>query len=159
MSTLKLNFSLFRMNYAVAKLLEYGANPNLIDVHGHSSLYIATMKNHENIIALLITHEAELSLSEILSASTLCRIVYDGDNALLQRFIKAKIQVNAADYDKRTAAHIAASQGNLAALKLLVEAGADSSLKDQWGNGVRSEAEMSKSGKVLEYLDSLDVLM
>ena len=147
------------MNYAVAKLLEYGANPNLIDVHGYSSLYIATMKNHENIIALLITHEAELSLSEILSASTLCRIVHDGDNALLQRFIKAKIQVNAADYDKRTAAHIAASEGNLTALKLLVEAGADLSLKDRWGNGVRSEAEMSKSGKVLEYLDSLDVLM
>jgi len=44
-------------------------------------------------------------------------------------------------------------------LKLLVEAGADLSLKDRWGNGVRSEAEMSKSGKVLEYLDSLDVLM
>ena len=82
------------MNYAVAKLLEYGANPNLIDVH-----------------------------------------------------------------TKQTAAHIAASEGNLTALKLLVEAGADLSLKDRWRNGVRSEAEMSKSGKVLEYLDSLDVLM
>ena len=82
------------MNYAVAKLLEYGANPNLIDVH-----------------------------------------------------------------TKQTAAHIAASEGNLTALKLLVEAGADLLPKDRWGNNVRSEAELSKSIKMLEYLDSLNVLL
>ena len=146
------------MNIAVAKLLEYDANPNLIDVHGHSALYIATMKNHENIIELLVMHGAELSASEFLSATTLCQIVYDGDNALLKRFIKAKIQINASDYDKRTAAHIAASEGNITALMLLLEAGAGLSLKDRWGNNVRSEAEMSNAGKVLEYLDSLDAL-
>ena len=150
-------FSLIQMNYVVAKLLEHGANPNLVDVHGHSCLYIAITKNHEHIIELLITHEGELSLSDYQSANTLCQIVYDGDNALLQRFIKAKIQVNASDYDKRTAAHVAASEGNLTALKLLVEAGADLSLKDRWGNNVRSEAVLSKSGRMLEYLDSFGV--
>lgn len=103
-------------------------------------------------------HRAELSASEFLSATTLCQIVYDGDNALLKRFIKAKIQINASDYDKRTAAHIAASEGNITALRLLMEAGADLSLKDRWGNNVRSEAKMSNAGKVLEYLDSLDAL-
>jgi glutaminase len=117
------------------------------------------MKNHEDIIELLVRHGGELLASEFISGITLCRIVYDGDNALLKRFLIAKIQVNATDYDKRTAAHIAASEGNLGALKLLVEAGADLSLKDRWGNNVRSEAEMSNAGKVLEYLDSLDALM
>jgi ankyrin repeat protein len=112
------------MNYVVAKLLEYGANPNLVDVHGHSCLYIAITKNHEHIIELLITHEGELSLSDYQSANTLCQIV---------------------------------SEGNLTALKLLVEAGADLSLKDRWGNNVRSEAVLSKSGRMLEYLDSFGV--
>jgi ankyrin repeat protein len=33
--------------------------------------------------------------------------------------------VNAADYDRRTAAHIAAAEGNFVAFKLLVEFGCD----------------------------------
>ena len=94
-------------------------------------------------------------MSENLAATTLCQAVYDGDILMLKRLLNAKIQVNASDYDKRTAAHIAASEGNVAALKLLVEAGADLSLEDRWGNTIRSEAEKAKSGRVLAYLDTL----
>ncbi len=94
-------------------------------------------------------------MSESLAASTLCQAVFDGDIPMLKRLLKAKIQVNACDYDKRTAAHIAASECNALALKVLVEAGADLTLKDRWGNTVRSEAEKVESRKVLEYLDSV----
>ena len=139
---------------AVAKLLEHRANPNLTDVHGNSALFEATKNNHDDVVEMLLKHGAELSMSGILAASSLCQAVDAGDILMLMRLLNAKIQVNASDYDKRTAAHIAASEGNVAALKLLVEAGADLSLEDRWGNTVRSEAVKAKSGRVLAYLDT-----
>jgi len=140
---------------AVLKLLEFHANPNLTDRHGASALYEATKNSHEDIVEILLAAGGELSMSGSLAASTLCQSVFDGDTPFLKRLLKAKIQVNACDYDKRTAAHIAASEGNTTAFKVLVEAGADLTLKDRWGNTSRSEAEKAESGQILEYLDSL----
>ncbi len=105
---------------------------------------------------MLLMHGAELSMSESLAATTLCQAVYDGDILTLKRLLNAKIHVNSSDYNKQTGAHIAASEGNVAALKLLVEAGADLSLEDRWGDTVRSEAANAKSGRVLAFLDSLN---
>ncbi|KAL9185630.1 hypothetical protein ACHAXT_003407 [Thalassiosira profunda] len=139
----------------VTKLLEYHANPNLTDMHGTSALYEAVKNNHENVEEILLEAGAELAMNDSLAASTLCQTVFDGNMTLLKRLLKANIQVNAGDYDKRTASHIAASEGNAVALKLLAEAGADLTLEDRWGNTARSEAEKSKAGHVLQYLDSL----
>ena len=140
---------------AVAKLLEYNANVNLTDMHGASALYEAARNGHEAIVDTLIRHGAQLSMDEGFAASTLCQAVYNGDNPLLKRLLHAQIPIDAADYDKRTASMIAAVEGNVAALKVLVEAGADLSLKDRWGGTVRSEAENANAGQVLKYLDSL----
>ena len=140
---------------AVAKLLEYNASVNLTDMHGASALYEAAKNGHEAIVDSLIRHGAKLSMDEGLAASTLCQAVYNGDIPLLKRLLHAQIQVDAADYDERTASMIAAVEGNVAALKVLVEAGADLTLKDRWGNTIRSEAENAKSSQVLKYLDSL----
>ena len=50
--------------------------------------------------------------------SLLCHSVYSGDTVLLQRMIRAGAQANKGDWDKRTALHIAAAEGNLAAVKV-----------------------------------------
>jgi ankyrin repeat protein len=86
------------------------------------------------------------------AASILCQAVFDGDVLQLRRLVRAGIQVNASDYEKRTAAHIAAAEGNLAALKVLVEYGADLSLQDRWGNSVDDEAKREGSAKILDFL-------
>ena len=52
-------------------------------------------------------------------------------------------------------AHIAAAEGNLTAMKLLVEYGADLSLTDRWGNTVYHEAARASDNVVLEYLNEL----
>ena len=128
----------------------------MIDVNGNSALFEAVKNNHEDVVEVLLERGAELSMSGSLAATTLCQAVDDGDILMLKCLLVAKIHVNASDYDKRTAVHIAASEGNVAALKLLVEAGADLSLEDRWGNTAKSEAEKSKSAQVLVYLDSLN---
>ena len=54
--------------------------------------------------------------------------------------------------DKRTAAHIAAAEGNVAAIRVLAEAGANLNLEDRWGNTVQREAERSNARQLLAYL-------
>eukprot|EP00542_Grammatophora_oceanica_P002284 CAMPEP_0194062106 /NCGR_PEP_ID=MMETSP0009_2-20130614/76511_1 /TAXON_ID=210454 /ORGANISM="Grammatophora oceanica, Strain CCMP 410" /LENGTH=110 /DNA_ID=CAMNT_0038713695 /DNA_START=25 /DNA_END=357 /DNA_ORIENTATION=- len=103
-------------------------------------------------MAILFEHDAQLCMPDSMAASILCQAVYDGDIILLKRLLKAKIQVNAADYDKRTAAHIAAAEGNAAAIKVLAEHGADLTLEDRWQNTVKSEVKRSNTRVLFDYV-------
>lgn len=139
----------------VEKLLEYGADPNLTDMHGSTALYEAAKNGHESTMEVLLSKGGELCMDESLAASTLCQAVYDGDVLTLRRLLKAKIQVNAADYDKRSAAMIASAEGHVAALRVLVEFGADLTLKDRWNNTVADEAKKNNFKLVLDFLETL----
>jgi ankyrin repeat protein len=140
---------------AVMKLLEYQASPNLVDMHGSSALYEAAKNGHESTMKVLLKHGADLCMDESQAASTLCQAVFDGDILTLRRLLKARILVDAGDYDRRTAVHIAAAEGNVAALKVLVEFGADLTVRDRWNNTIDDEAERANAGHVIEYLKTL----
>lgn len=45
-----------------------------------------------------------------------------------------EVDINDGDYDKRTALHIATSEGFFEIVKTLVEAQADVNCKDRWGS-------------------------
>jgi hypothetical protein len=53
------------------------------------------------------------------AATQLCTCVYDCNVPLLRRYIKAGILVNAGNFDSRAALHVAAAEGNVAAVCLL----------------------------------------
>ena len=141
----------------VQKLLEeYKANPNMVDVNGGSALFEAAKNGHDSTMDVLLRNNATLCMNESLAASTLCQLVFDGDALTLRRLLRANINVNAADYDRRTPAHIAAAEGNLVAFKLLVEFGCDLTVKDRWNNSIEDEAKKAADGaKFLEYLCEL----
>eukprot|EP00977_Amphora_coffeiformis_P023838 scaffold14501_cov163-Amphora_coffeaeformis.AAC.3 len=100
-------------------LLQYKADPNLTDMHGSTALLEAVKNGNETVMGVLLANGAELCMPESLAASVLCQTVFDGDIMQLKRLLRAGIQVDAADYDKRTAAHIAAAEGNASALRVL----------------------------------------
>lgn len=52
-----------------------------------------------------------------------------GDLARLRRLLRAGADPCAVDYDRRSPLHIAASEGSLAAVRLLVESGADAAVR------------------------------
>lgn len=56
-------------------------------------------------------------MSGVKSAALLCAAVYEGDMQLLRRLLRAGACADAEDYDKRTALHIAASDGNMPAVR------------------------------------------
>ena len=66
----------------------------------------------------MLSHQqwCRLGFDEIKSASELCTAAAQGKVDLLRHYIKGGINVNAADYDKRTALHIAAADGGLEAV-------------------------------------------
>jgi CRP-like cAMP-binding protein len=139
---------------AVTLLLEHHANPNMTDVHGTSALYEAVKGNHQECMKILLKFGGSLCLAEDAAATKLCQCVFDGDIMMLSRLCKAGINVDAGDYDRRRALHIAASEGNMAAVRVLVEFGADLSVKDRWNQTVETEAKNAKATKILEYLES-----
>jgi ankyrin repeat protein len=60
------------------------------------------------------------------AASDACKLIYPSPTPRLpsrSRLITAGADANATDYDQRTALHIAAADGNLSAVKVLVEQG------------------------------------
>ena len=68
--------------------------------------------------------------------------VRNDDVGMLRKLLKQdKNLVNAADYDKRTPLHVAATHDCVAVAKILLAEGAALNATDRWGNSPRSEAE------------------
>lgn len=70
--------------------------------------------------------------------------------------MKAGARADAGDYDNRTALHIASSENVLAAVKALVEAGADVGVADRWGSAPLDEAVRVGARAVIDYLLSVN---
>lgn len=115
-------------------VISFQANPNATDMHGSTALLEAVKNGNDVAMDVLLENGAELCMPASLAASVLCQTVFDGDIVLLKRLLKAGIPINAADYDMRTAAHIAVAEGSMAILRILASHGADLSLADRWGN-------------------------
>lgn len=109
-------------------------------MHGSTALLEAVKNGNEKVMDLLLERDAKLCMTDKLAASILCQAVFDGDIVLLKRLLRAGIQVDAADYDGRTGAHIAAAEGNVSALRTLSSFGANLSLEDRWKNTALEEA-------------------
>lgn len=140
----------------VIKLLEHHADPNVVDIHGSSALFEAVNDGHVETMRTLLQYGAELSMTEESAASKLCQLASIGDVAAVRRLLEAKVHVDAADYDMRTAAHLAAADGQLEVLKLLVEYGSSvHTVRDRWNNSVEDEARSHSREDILSYLQSL----
>jgi glutaminase len=58
----------------------------------------------------------------------------EGDINTIKRMITSGYNMNTGDYDKRTGLHIAAAEGHYDIVQLLLENGAQTIVKDRWGN-------------------------
>ncbi|XP_061750713.1 glutaminase liver isoform, mitochondrial isoform X3 [Nerophis ophidion] len=66
---------------------------------------------------------------------------FKGDVGALRRYFLSGVDVNAVDYDGRSALHLAAAEGHTEVIRFLLEnAGANATLKDRWGTSPLQEA-------------------
>ncbi|XP_029909427.1 glutaminase liver isoform, mitochondrial [Myripristis murdjan] len=66
---------------------------------------------------------------------------FKGDIQSLRRYFLSGVDVNAVDYDGRSALHVAAAEGHTEVIRFLLEnAGGNPALKDRWGSSPLNEA-------------------
>jgi glutaminase len=101
-----------------------------------------------NIVQINNSESNELVLLQKL-------INYASENKLDEiKKLEGKIDFNKGDYDKRTAIHLAASEGHIDIVKYLLGKGVDKDVKDRWGNTPLSEAK-NKDGENYEKIRKL----
>lgn len=110
--------------YKVRQALEEGANPNGIwqQWTGYTPLHIAAKNGYLEIVKELLVHGA-LGLSNACGGSTPLHLTVEssGGMAVIEELLKNGADVNAKDENKKTPLHLAAENGNVEAIKLLMQ--------------------------------------
>ncbi|WIA34734.1 hypothetical protein OEZ86_013043 [Tetradesmus obliquus] len=137
-------------------MLQQGFNPDSADYDGRTALMLACVRGHRDVVDLLLSAGADAKLDDNLGRSALLEACYHGHDCnlpLLRRLLRAGAPVDIGDYDKRTALHISAAEGNAVMVRVLVEeGGADMLVQDRWGNTPLDEARRVGAAQVVDYL-------
>ena len=141
-------------------LEEGGANCSPLDRWSATPLLEAVKAKRGVAVDALLARGAAssggLGIDENTVSGLLCSAAESKDMELIGMYIKAagtaKV-LDSADYDKRTALHLASAEGNSEIVEALLRAGASPLIKDRWGATPLDEAKREgRSGtvKVLE---------
>jgi ankyrin repeat protein/CRP-like cAMP-binding protein len=146
---------------ALASLIKAGADINCTDRWGATPLLeavkaVASGKAGPALIDQVRAAGGLLTLEPHALSGILCSAVHARDLALVRLYLRAGAAPDAADYDDRTALHVAAAEGSLDIVRALVEdGGAGAGVRDRWGHTPLDEARREKRGPVVEYLARL----
>ena len=137
---------------------ELGAKVSPVDRWGGTPLDDAVREGHTKVSEYLRSHGAQRGRSSVLGAANpaadVCSAAATNDLERL-RFLSSLpgLLTDKGDYDKRTALHLAASEGAFDAVVCLVEElGAKVSPVDRWGGTPLDDAVREGHTKVSEYL-------
>ncbi|CAI5467851.1 unnamed protein product [Closterium sp. Yama58-4] len=113
-------------------ILREGGAANRKDRFGVTPLLEALRAGHMQTAEVLREHGAEVLLDD--PASELCHAVKRGMVEYLERLLSFGLDPNEADHDLRTPLHVAAAEGSVVLVRLLLEHGADAWARDRLGN-------------------------
>eukprot|EP00535_Pseudo-nitzschia_heimii_P008861 CAMPEP_0197187660 /NCGR_PEP_ID=MMETSP1423-20130617/16286_1 /TAXON_ID=476441 /ORGANISM="Pseudo-nitzschia heimii, Strain UNC1101" /LENGTH=604 /DNA_ID=CAMNT_0042639297 /DNA_START=8 /DNA_END=1819 /DNA_ORIENTATION=- len=132
-------------------LVRRGARINRSDRWGGSPLDDASRHRNKEVIQYLRLLGA--STGSASSVTNFIKAAAEGDfDEVEMLLMSGDIDVNEGDYDKRTALHLAAGEGNVDIVRLLCNKKANVNTEDRWGNRPLDDADRGKSEKCAQVL-------
>ena len=149
----------------VKYLVEKGADVNCQDKWTTTPLSGAEACHQHEVVAYLknqgarLTHEcipkrksSIRTVAKTAAIDALIKAAAAGDAEELQRLIPTVSSINTGDYDNRCALHLAAEEGHMSCVKILLNAGADLNVKDRWGTTPLRGAIRNTHNNIADYL-------
>lgn len=131
----------YNMRRTINRSDRWGGSP-LDDAHRHRQKEVAQfLRDHGAKTGTFDDH-----LNEFFVASS------QGDVDTIQEIMKFGVNINAGDYDDRTAMHLAASGNHVNVIKVLLDAGADVNALDRWGRRPLDDAKTNDATVSLKVL-------
>lgn len=125
----------------IRALLDRGAPVHAVDRFGYSALRDAVEAGHADAIRMLVEVGATLHMDNHNLGGVLCNLAADDKLEKLEHWSRAGADLNAADYDGRTALHVACAKGSEKVARFLVSAtGVDIAATDAFGRTPADEA-------------------
>ncbi|XP_046547776.1 ankyrin repeat domain-containing protein 50-like [Haliotis rubra] len=117
---------------------------------------MATFAAKKNVFDLLFAKGADVSLVDANNNGLLMMAVFSGDTSMLKTVLeRGKLEINKAGEKRMTPAMMAALLGNKESFDLLLAAGADLTLKNEFGNDFLFWGASGGNLKIVKYLLSL----
>lgn len=135
----------------VKYLLSKGGRLNRSDRWGGSPMDDAYRHKHFEVLEYL--RECGGTFGSKSQATNFISAAFEGDIDEVQTLHQlGSIDINEADYDKRTALHVAASNGNLDVVRYLCLSGANVNVVDRWNHSPLDDAKFHNQDKCVELL-------
>lgn len=142
----------FKADFTSDKVRDRWGRTPLEEAENHRHLHLATAlrsiieaEKERHTMAMIEDDESGLvEEKQNCVGLELCVAAFDGDATYLRALLESGCPVGAADYDLRTAAHIACAENNVEIVRILFEFGAEfhsKKVKDRYGNTPLMEAE------------------
>ncbi|EKX43131.1 hypothetical protein GUITHDRAFT_73307 [Guillardia theta CCMP2712] len=119
----------------VRYLISQKGNVNVKDRWGGYPLKDAAVGGHTAVRDLLLQHGAKIDEADqqALGQQLMCNAAAKGDLAQIKNLVAKGASVNACDYDRRSALHLAAAEGHDKVVEFLIQCGANVMCVDRWG--------------------------
>lgn len=124
-------------SFSAQTLIKQGADVNIKDSNGYSALTHAVIKGHKDIAKILLENKANLRVTDVYGNNLLLIAASSCNSEMLQFLIDNGLELNSKNNEGATALHNTAqcykSHKSYSSTKLLIEKGADASIKDSYG--------------------------
>lgn len=117
----------------VKAFLENGVDPDMLDRHEKTGLFIAAEVGDVEVVKLLLDYGANIEALSRTKCTPLHKAAWQGRDVIVRELLKRGANINARRKDGSTALYGASGNGYVTVVSLLIEGGADISLTDNWG--------------------------
>ena len=142
----------WKLDNAIALLLEKGANPNAENTNGESALFNAIKSDSSSSITLLVKNKADINKRDYLGNTPLhASVRYEAKDAA-EKLIALKASIDAKNFAGKTSLSLAARSNRIAMANLLIESGADTNAFDVTGKTILMDAINSGKSEIVNLL-------